>query len=145
MTMEDNMELEFFYERKAKYHETDQMGIIHHSNYIKWMEEARVEFMSNMGFSYKKMEQLGIISPVLEINCKYKDMVRFDDTVLIYINVLEYNGVKLAISYKMVNKETQQVSAIAESRHCFLNKENKIISLTKLYPEIDLLFKNYIQ
>ena len=52
------------YEHHAKYYETDQMGIIHHSNYIKWMEEARMDLMEQIGLSYKQMEEMEIISPV---------------------------------------------------------------------------------
>ena len=52
------------YRRKAQYHETDQMGIIHHSNYVKWMEEARIDFMKEMGFGYGEVENRGIVSPV---------------------------------------------------------------------------------
>lgn len=50
------------YEHHAKYYETDQMGIIHHSNYIKWMEEARMDLMEQIGLSYKEMEAMEIIS-----------------------------------------------------------------------------------
>ena len=50
----------FTYKRKAQYHETDQMGIIHHSNYVRWMEEARIAFMESLGFGYDKVESLGI-------------------------------------------------------------------------------------
>ena len=57
------------YEHNAKYYETDQMGIIHHSNYIRWMEEARMDMMEQMGFGYDKMEELEIISPVISVNC----------------------------------------------------------------------------
>ena len=53
------------YEHKTQYYETDQMGIIHHSNYIRWFEEARVDFMDRCGFSYAQMEKDGLISPVL--------------------------------------------------------------------------------
>jgi len=63
----------YTYCRKAQYHETDQMGIIHHSNYVKWMEEARIGYMNQMGFSYKKVEELGVISPVVEISVAYKN------------------------------------------------------------------------
>ena len=55
------------YEHHAKYYETDQMGIIHHSNYIRWMEEARIAYMDELGFPYKKVEEAGIISPVLSV------------------------------------------------------------------------------
>ena len=62
------------YEHTAQYYETDQMGIIHHSNYIRWMEEARMDLMDQMGFSYKAMEEMEIISPVLSVNCEYKSI-----------------------------------------------------------------------
>ena len=70
------------YEHHAKYYETDQMGIIHHSNYIKWMEEARMDLMDQIGLSYKQMEEMEIISPVLSVSCEYHSMVHFDDTVV---------------------------------------------------------------
>ena len=69
------------YEHHAKYYETDQMGIIHHSNYIKWMEEARMDLMDQIGLSYKQMEEMEIISPVLSVSCEYHSMVHFDDTI----------------------------------------------------------------
>lgn len=60
------------YRRRAQYHETDQMGIIHHSNYIKWMEEARIAFMGEMGFGYGEVEKRGIVSPVAGVSVSYK-------------------------------------------------------------------------
>ena len=62
------------YEHKVQYYETDQMKIVHHSNYIRWFEEARTAWMEEGGFGYAKMEEAGIISPVLEVDAKYKSM-----------------------------------------------------------------------
>lgn len=62
----------FKYIRRAQYHETDQMHIIHHSNYVKWMEEARTAYLDQMGLGYKEVEALGIISPVVSISLDYK-------------------------------------------------------------------------
>ena len=59
------------YEHHAKYYETDQMGIIHHSNYVKWMEEARLDLMDQIGLNYRQMEDMEIISPVLSISVEY--------------------------------------------------------------------------
>ena len=56
------------YEHHVKYYETDQMRIVHHSNYIRWMEEARMDLMEQMGFGYDKMEELEIVSPVLSVS-----------------------------------------------------------------------------
>ena len=71
----------FTYHRKAQYHETDKMSIIHHSNYVKWMEETRVAFMDSLGYSFRRMEQTGIASPVVGITVDYKKPVEFDDDV----------------------------------------------------------------
>ena len=87
------------YEHHAKYYETDQMGIIHHSNYVKWMEEARMDLMDQMGLSYKQMEEMEIISPVLSIAVEYHSMVHFDDTVVIQTKLVKYNGIKMEVEY----------------------------------------------
>ena len=93
------------YEHHAKYYETDQMGIIHHSNYIKWMEEARMDLMDQIGLSYKQMEEMEIISPVLSVSCEYHSMVHFDDTVVIETKITRYNGIKMDVEYRMTDKE----------------------------------------
>ncbi len=128
------------YEHKAQYYETDQMGIIHHSNYIRWMEEARMDLMDQMGFSYKAMEEMEIISPVLSVKCEYKSMVHFRDTVVIEARMVDYNSVKMKIVYRMTDKETGELRAVAQSEHCFLSNSGKPISLKRSYPEIDTKF-----
>ena len=87
------------YQHHAKYYETDQMGIIHHSNYIRWFEEARIDFMNQIGLTYKTMEEEGIISPVLEINCKYLKMMYFDDIATIKLKISSYTGVRFTFEY----------------------------------------------
>ena len=128
------------YEHHVKYYETDQMGIVHHSNYIRWMEEARMDLMEQMGYSYKMMEETEIISPVISVQCEYKSMVRFSDTVVIEAKISYYNGVKLTVQYRMTDKETGELRAMAASEHCFLNRSGKPISLKRSYPEIDTKF-----
>lgn len=128
------------YERQAQYYETDQMGIIHHSNFIHWMEEARMDLMDQMGFSYKAMEEMEIISPVLSVQCEYKSMVHFHDTVVIEAKIAAYNGIKMKVCYRITDKETGELRAVAQSEHCFLNNGGKPISLKRMYPEIDTKF-----
>ena len=133
------------YRHQAKYYETDQMGIIHHSNYIRWMEEARIDLMDEIGCSYRKMEEIGIISPVLSVQCEYKNMVHFDDTVLIEVDIKQYNGIKLTVTYRMTNETTGQMCTLGESSHCFLNREGQILSLRKSCPECDAAFLRYME
>ena len=134
----------FSYERRAYYHETDQMGIIHHSNYLKWMEEARIALMDKLGFSYKKMEDLGVISPVTGVDLEYKNPTKFNDNVVISVKVLEYTGVKLTFEYEIADKETNKINAIGHSKHCFL-MNGKIVSLKKNLVEFHEAFMKYIE
>lgn len=128
------------YIRKAHYHETDQMGIIHHSNYIRWFEEARIQMMDQIGIPYRVMEEEGIISPVLGIACEYKNMVEFDQEVHIHVTVKEYNGVKLVIGYEVKDPEGKITYTTGESKHCFLNEKKRIVSLKKVAPHMHTCF-----
>lgn len=129
----------FTYIRKAQYHETDQMGVIHHANYVKWMEEARVAFMDELGFGYRKMEESGVVSPVTGITMEYRRPVRFDDTVELRLRISKYDhGVELEISYAFFDLTTSTLCASAVSRHCFL-KNGKPVSLRRTLPALDTL------
>ena len=128
------------YEHHAKYYEIYQMGIIHHSNYVKWMEEARMDLMEQIGLSYKQMETMEIISPVLSIEVQYHSMVHFDDVVVIQTKLVKYNGIKMEVEYVMTDKETGELRTTGRSSHCFLNRSGKPISLKRSYPELDTKF-----
>lgn len=128
------------YEHHAKYYETDQMGIIHHSNYIKWMEEARMDLMEQIGLSYKQMEEMEIISPVLSVEVEYRSMVHFDDVVVIQTKLTKYNGIKMEVEYEMYDKKTGELRTVAKSSHCFLTRSGQPISLKRSYPELDTKF-----
>lgn len=133
------------YEHQAQYYETDQMGIIHHSNYIRWMESARIWWMEQIGIDYGKMEQQGIISPVLEVSCKYRSMVHFGDNVVIITKMEKYNGIRLDLSYRIIDKISGEERTTGYSKHCFLDQEGKLVSLRKSYPEFDKAFVRYLE
>ena len=122
------------YTHLVQYYETDKMGITHHSNYIRWMEEARVDFLKNIGWDYSKLEEMGIMSPVIAVNCKYKLSTTFEEIIKIEINVAEYNGAKLTLKYIMTNPEGKTVCE-AVSEHCFVNSSGKLIRMKKEYPD----------
>ena len=134
----------FKYLRKAHYHETDQMGLIHHSNYVKWMEEARIAFMDELGLSYRSLEESGIASPVTDINVEYKKTVRFDDEIEIKVSVGKYTGVKLEVKYFIYNVTSDELSAEATSSHCFI-KDGRIISLKRDKPELDEMIRKSME
>ena len=133
----------YIYKRKAQYHETDQMGIIHHSNYVKWMEEARVAFLDHVGLGYGKVEGLGIASPVVAISVEYKKPVLFCDEVEVRVKVQKYSGAVMEFSYELYNLTRGEICTRASSRHCFL-KENIVVSLKRELPELDRLMTDYM-
>lgn len=132
------------YQHLAKYYETDQMGIIHHSNYIRWFEEARIDYMNQIGLTYKKMEDEGIISPVLEVNCQYLNMMYFDDLATIKVSVTDYTGVRFAFKYEIYN-QNNKLCTTGTSRHCFMTRDGRPVSLKRAKPEFDQLFKNVLR
>ena len=109
------------------------------------ISEASMDMMEQVGFGYDKMEELEIISPVLSVNCEYKSMVRFGDTVVIHAKVVRYNGVKLKMVYEMTDKKTGELRAVAESSHCFLTMAGKPLTLKRSYPELDTKFFTLVE
>lgn len=123
------------YIHKVQYYETDKMGITHHSNYIRWFEEARVEFLESVGWGYDKLEEMGIMSPVLGVECQYRESTTFADEIAINVSVAEFNGLKFTINYEMINLKNGHVVLTGTTRHCFLDKNMAPIRLKKEYPE----------
>ncbi len=137
------MEIYAGYKRQAQYYETDKMGIIHHSNYIRWFEEARVNFLEFLGLSYQTIEANGIIVPVLEVSCQYKNMLHFGDWVRIDLFIEKYTGTRLDLRYEIYDTN-ETLMTTGTSKHCFLAQENqRLISLKKSRPEFHKIFQNY--
>ena len=132
------------YIHKVQYHETDKMGITHHSNYIKWMEEARVDFLDQIGFGYARLERDGIISPVIGLECQYKHPTTFGDAVRVHVEVAEFKGVKLVIRYTMTDAATGSVVLTGSSTHCFTGEDGKPVILKKQFPEFDRVLKKLV-
>ena len=132
------------YKHIVRYYETDKMGITHHSNYIRWMEEARIDFFDRIGWSYEKLEAEGIISPVTTIQCKYKASTTFPDEISIEVTVSEFTGVVLKLCYVMTGPDGKVVFE-GSSEHCFISGEGKLVRLKREYPEIAELLTSLAQ
>lgn len=141
---DDKTLYESCYERRAQYYETDQMGIIHHSNYIRWFEEARLHFMDEIGLSYAKIEEMGILIPVLSVDCQYKTMVHYNDIVDIYTQIIKFNGIKMTIAYRVVDHVTGEIRCTGETSHAFLNREYRPVRLKREYPDLYELFISHL-
>lgn len=130
------------YIRKINYYETDKMGITHHSNYVRFMEEARINFLDQIGFGFENWEKDGIISPVIGIECDYKRPTTFGDELRIQVGIVEYKRIKLSLSYTMINTKTEEIVCVGKSHHCFMNATGRVIALAGRYPKYDELLKH---
>ena len=120
------------YRHKVKYYECDPMGVVHHSNYVRFMEEARVEMMDKLGFGYERMEAEGVISPVLSLTCKFLRPAHFQEVVEISVRLSSSTAMKVSFAYEM--RVEGNVVMTAESTHCFL-ENGRPVSLEKRFPD----------
>ena len=87
------------YKHEVKYHECDKMGITHHSNYVKFMEEARVDWLDQIGYGFERVEAEGVFSPVLAIACNYKNPTTFKDIIEIEVSVSKMSEIKFDFAF----------------------------------------------
>lgn len=132
------------YIRRANYYETDNMGIIHHSNHIRYFEEARIAYMHNIGCDIKELEELGVIIPNIDAYAKYNKPIKFFDELCIEIKIAKFTGSRLEFEYIIKFCETDEVAAIGHTAHCFVNREFKPMSLRRTFPEYYDKLKNNI-
>ena len=133
------------YLKKVQYYETDMMGIAHHANYIRWMEEARIDFMDQIGFPYARMEAEGIVSPVRALSCQYKRPCTFGDAVRIDVRVASFNGVVLTIRYDMRKLDSDELICQARSEHVFVSREGRMLRPRRDLPEFCAAIDNLLE
>ena len=133
--------MEFEYEREINYYETDKMGVVHHSNYIRFLEEARCKWLKELEISMEYLEENGYTIPTLEVNCQYKNHVTSGDIIIIKPIVTEYNGVRMTVSYEVIDKSSKKEIIKAWTKHCFTNKELRPINMKKYNIKIHNIFE----
>ena len=124
------------YVRKVQYYETDRMGIVHHSNYIRWMEEARTDVLEQIGLPYDKIESAGILIPVLGVSCDYRISFRYSEVFRVKVIPEKFNGIKMSLRYEIYGQEDGKLHAAGETSHCFLDRKMKPVHMKRDYPEI---------
>ncbi|QUH24699.1 acyl-CoA thioesterase [Serpentinicella alkaliphila] len=120
-----------------RYNETDQMGVIYHSNYFVWYEVGRTDFLEKFSMSYRDMEEMGVMLPVIEVNCKYKVSAKYADKLIIKTAIENLTPVRIKFNY-IIERETDNV-LISEgfTEHVFSSTLNgKPINLKKKYPDL---------
>ena len=134
--------MSFTFERKINYYETDKMGVVHHSNYIRFLEEARCEMLDYCKMPYSAYEGHGLMIPALAVNIEFKRHVTFDDIIVIKPVVKEFNGVRLTMDYTVTNKKTGDLVLVGETKHCFTDSNLRPVNLKKASIDFYEKFKS---
>lgn len=137
--------MSYTYERKINYYETDRMGVVHHSNYIRYLEEARTEWLEALDMPFDLLEKNKITIPALGVNCTYKHHVTFGDTILIKTYAKEYTGVRMTVGYEITDKKNGNIVLTGETKHCFTDSNLKPISLKKHAPQFHEKFAKLLE
>ncbi len=129
--------------RKINYYETDKMGVVHHSNYFRFFEEARTSFMEQAGFTYPRLEAEGIISPVTAISCRFHRPVKYGETVRIDVRLTSMTRTRCAFSYEVLG-EDGTLRATGESEHCYLDASGRPVNIQRTSPEFFAVFSTLV-
>ncbi len=116
----------FIYTRRVQFYETDAQGVVHHSNYFKYFEEARGEFLRSKGFPYSELRKKGYEVMLLSAECKYKKPLHYDEIFKIELRLLEVTRFTFSFNYRVFKNET--FVADAKTKHCIV-KGGKIVSI----------------
>ena len=119
---------------RVRYAETDQMGVVYHANYFVWFEVGRVEFLRQLGFSYKDMEQQdGCFIAVVDARCRYKAPVRYDDEVIVRTRLKNVRESVIHFGYELRRGQDEELLAEGETTHIVTDAQMKTTALPEKY------------
>ena len=127
---------------RVTYADTDAMGIVYHTNYIKWFEMGRMELLREMGIVYAQLELMGYNLPLTEVSCYYLASAKYDDIVFIETKINYFKRASIKFEYIIWNEKKDKILVEGYSVHAFTNNEGKIRRAPKEMSEI---IKNFLE
>jgi len=128
-------------QEKVRFVETDLMGVVHHSNYFRWFEMGRVEYLRQAGMLLTDLLADDIVFPIKDVECQYLASARFDDEILIETTLAEASPVKMIFTFRVIRKIDGALLAKGRTQNVFTNQSGKIIRLAG--PYYDKLYMSY--
>lgn len=138
---------------RVRYQESDQMGVVYHANYLNWFEIGRTEMIRELGFTYRGMEEEGVLLPVVDLDIHYKSPARYDDHVTVFTRMTQFSPLRIHYEYEVrrLNKEENDLLSTigmgldrlpghelvtGSTRHVWVNKDWKPARLDKCAPKL---------
>ena len=126
---------------RVPYADTDSMGIVHHTNYIKYFEVGRTEYLRTVGYPYARFEEEGIWLPVASVYCEYKAPAKYDDLLTVHTRVGEFKSATILMAYEIYKKDTEELIVKGETKHPITDDTLKPIRLRNVNPKIYNIIK----
>lgn len=120
---------------KVRFVETDMMGVAHHSNYFRWFEMGRVEYLRQVGIYLNELMAAGIVFPITNVDCQYRASAKFDDYILIETTLAEVSRAKMVFRYDVRREADGVLLAAGHTTNVFTDHDGKIIRLPANYYE----------
>ena len=117
------------------YADTDALGIVYHTNYIKWFEIGRGELLRELGIPYSQIENMGYNLPLTEVNCHYLYPARYDQIVLIETQIIFVTRASIKFRFLIWDEKQEKTLAEGESVHACINKQGKIVRIPREITE----------
>jgi len=128
-----------------RYAETDQMGIIHHAVYPIWYELGRTEYFNKVGLRYDEIEKMGIMTPIVEMNCKYKMPAYYNKEVEVRTKLTKLTPVRFILEYNIYDKNNNLINTGTTTLAWADSKTFKIINIQKQYEELYNKLKSLVE
>ena len=132
--------------RRVRYYETDKMGVVHHSNYLRLIEDARMDWIGDHVMNYNDMEKMGVIIPVVNASGNFRAFLRYDDLFSVKMELTKFTGVRMRFQYKVHNAKTGELCYDGDSEHYFAEDKNyRPISLKRKFPKLYGAFESLLK
>ena len=121
---------------RVRYAETDQMGVVYHANHFVWFEVGRVEFLRQLGFSYREMEENdGCAIAVVDARCRYRAPARYDDEIIVRTRLKNVRNSAVQFAYELVRASDGVLLAEGETVHLVTDAQMKVREIPENYRE----------
>ncbi|HHW01134.1 MAG TPA: acyl-CoA thioesterase [Clostridiaceae bacterium] len=130
---------------KVRRSEIDKMLIVHHSDYLKWFEIGRRDYLRKAGIPHSEINRLGFYLPISEIECKFKSPAKYGDEVAVITKITSISCVKVVFEYRILNKANGRTLAVGKTIHAWTDKNIKPLNIEKAAPQIYASLKAFEQ
>ena len=120
---------------RVRFVETDLMGVVHHSNYLRWFEMARVEYLRRANVLLPELIAAGILFPITDVQCKYIQSAHFDEVIRVEAELVEFSRAKLCFAYRVLRDEDDLLLAEGSTQNVFTGNNGRIARLPQLYHD----------